>query len=82
MKHPLKLPSNTSLERAVEAYADVAENLAENLADSLELMNDLTDELDKLLAAAPDVPPSQRVCLKYLLERATTHYTGLMGAQT
>ena len=78
MKHPLKLPSNTSLERAVEAYADVAENLA----DSLELMNDLTDELDKLLAAAPDVPPSQRVCLKYLLERATTHYTGLMGAQT
>ena len=78
MKHPLKLPNNTSLERAVEAYADVAENLA----DSLELMNDLTDELDKLLAAAPDVPPSQRVCLKYLLERATTHYTGLMGAQT
>ena len=78
MKHPLKLPSNTSLERAVEAYADVAENLA----DSLELMNDLTDELDKLLAAAPDVPPSQRVCLKYLLERATTHYTGLTGAQT
>lgn len=78
MKHPLKLPSNTPLERAVEAYADVAENLA----DSLELMNDLTDELDKLLAAAPDVPPSQRVCLKYLLERATTHYTGLMGAQT
>lgn len=78
MKHPLKLPSNISLERAVEAYADVAENLA----DSLELMNDLTDELDKLLAAAPDVPPSQRVCLKYLLERATTHYTGLMGAQT
>ena len=78
MKHPLKLPSNTSLERAVEAYADVAENLA----DSLELMNDLTDELDKLLAAAPDVPPSQRVCLKYLLERATTHYTGLMEAQT
>ena len=78
MKHPLKLPSNTSLERAVEAYADVAENLA----DSLELMNDLTDELDKLLAAAPDVPPSQRVRLKYLLERATTHYTGLMGAQT
>ena len=77
MKHPLKLPSNTSLERAVEAYADVAENLA----DSLELMNDLTDELDKLLAAAPDVPPSQRVCLKYLLERATTHYTGLMEAQ-
>ena len=75
MKHPLKLPSNTPLERAVEAYADVAENLA----DSLELMNDLTDELDKLLAAAPDVPPSQRVCLKYLLERATTHYTGLMG---
>ena len=78
MKHPLKLPSNTPLERAVEAYADVAENLA----DSLELMNDLTDELDKLLAAAPDVPPSQRMCLKYLLERATTHYTGLMGAQT
>ena len=78
MKHPLKLPNNTSLERAVEAYADVAENLA----DSLELMNDLTDELDKLLAAAPDVPPSQRMCLKYLLERATTHYTGLMGAQT
>ena len=78
MKHPLKLPNNTSLERAVEAYADVAENLA----DSLELMNDLTDELDKLLATAPDVPPSQRVCLKYLLERATTHYTGLMGAQT
>ena len=78
MKHPLKLPNNTSLERAVEAYADVAENLA----DSLELMNDLTDELDKLLAAAPAVPPSQRVCLKYLLERATTHYTGLMGAQT
>ena len=78
MKHPLKLPSNTSLERAVEAYADVAENLT----NSLELMNDLTDELDKLLAAAPDVPPSQRVCLKYLLERATTHYTGLMGAQT
>lgn len=77
MKHPLKLPSNTSLERAVEAYADVAENLA----DSLELMNDLTDELDKLLATAPDVPPPQRVCLKYLLERATTHYTGLMGAQ-
>ena len=78
MKHPLKLPSNTSLERAVKAYADVARSLA----DSLELMNDLTDELDKLLAAAPDVPPSQRVYLKYLLERATTHYTGLMGAQT
>lgn len=77
MKYPLKLPSNTSLERAIEAYADVAENLA----DSLELMNDLTDELDKLLAMAVVASPSQELRLKYLIERATAHHASLTGGR-
>lgn len=77
MKHPLELPARISQEDASEAYAAVAQGLA----DSLELVNDLTDELDKLLAMAVVASPSQELRLKYLIERATAHHASLTGAQ-